>query len=108
LSKIRPRLTYANAMSLIAVFLVLGGAGAYAARKVGPHQLKANSVTTPKIKANAVTMRKLHRNSVATGKVRDGAIVNSNRDLLTVSRFTDQRVGWGARPFDSHQMTSTP
>jgi hypothetical protein len=57
------RLTYANVMSSIAVFLLLGGA-AFAAAKVakksvGPNQLKANAVTTKKIKKAAVTFGKL-------------------------------------------------
>lgn len=52
---IRKRLTYANAMSSIAVFLVLGGASALAAGKlgkntVGAHQLKKNAVTSAKVK----------------------------------------------------------
>ena len=47
MKQIRKRLTYANVMSSIAVFLVLGGATAIAAQqKIGTKQLKANSVTT--------------------------------------------------------------
>jgi hypothetical protein len=57
--KIRKRLTYANVMSSIAVFLVLGGATALAAglakNSVGSKQLKKNAVTSAKIKDNAVT-----------------------------------------------------
>jgi hypothetical protein len=49
---IRKRLTYANVMSSIAVFLILGGATAFAAKKIGSNQLKSNSVTTAKIKKN--------------------------------------------------------
>ena len=71
-------LTYANVMSTIAVFLVLAGGAAYAAkvakRSVGPSQLKSNAVTTAKIKANAVTTRKIKRNAVSNAKIKDGAI----------------------------------
>ena len=35
MKQIRKRLTYANVMSSIAVFLVLGGATAFAASKIG-------------------------------------------------------------------------
>ena len=35
MKQIRKRLTYANVMSSIAVFLVLGGATAFAAKKIG-------------------------------------------------------------------------
>jgi hypothetical protein len=62
--QIRKRLTYANVMSSIAVFLVLGGATAFAANQlgkntVGSKQLKKNAVTTAKIKNGAVTQSKI-------------------------------------------------
>jgi len=57
------RLTYANVMSTLAVFLVLGGATAFAAglgkNSVGPKQLKRNAVTSSKIKNGAVTEGKI-------------------------------------------------
>ncbi len=56
---IRKRLTYANTMSTIAVFLVLGGATAFAAG-----QLPENSVGSKQLKKNAVT----------GAKVRDGSL----------------------------------
>jgi hypothetical protein len=72
------RLTYANVISTLALFLVLAGGAAYAAKvakkSVGPAQLKANAVTTAKIKANAVTTRKIKKNAVANAKIKDGAV----------------------------------
>jgi hypothetical protein len=72
------RLTYSNVVSTLALFLVLAGGAAYAAKvgkkSVGPAQLKANAVTTAKIKANAVTTRKIKKNAVANGKIKDGAV----------------------------------
>ena len=72
------RLTYANVVSTLALFLVLAGGAAYAAKvakkSVGPSQLKANAVTTAKIKANSVTTRKIKRNAIATAKIKDRAI----------------------------------
>ena len=50
MKQIRQRLTYANVMSSIAVFFILGGATAFAATKIGANELKANSVLTGKIK----------------------------------------------------------
>ena len=52
--KIRSNLTYANVMVTLLAFIVLGG-GAYAAVKlpknsVGPRQIKANAVSSPKVK----------------------------------------------------------
>ena len=75
---IRRRLSYANVVSTLALFLVLAGGAAYAAKvakkSVGPSQLKANAVTTAKIKANSVTTRKIKRNAIANAKIKDGAI----------------------------------
>jgi hypothetical protein len=69
LTSIRKRFTYANVMSSIAVFLVLGGATAFAAQKIGSNQLKANSITTGKIKKEAVTTAKIKKNAVTGAKV---------------------------------------
>lgn len=59
LVRLRSRLTYANVMATIAVFLALGG-GAYAAIKlpansVGTRQLQKNSVTGAKVKNGSLT-----------------------------------------------------
>lgn len=68
MSSIRKRLTFANVMSLIAVFIVLGGA-AFAAGK-----LPKKSVGTPQLKANAVTTAKIKKNAVTSKKIKDGTV----------------------------------
>jgi hypothetical protein len=75
-NRIRQRLTYANVMSSIAVFLVLGGGAAYAAKKIGSNELRGASVTTAKIKRNAVTAAKIKKNSVTTAKIKAAAVTN--------------------------------
>jgi hypothetical protein len=60
--KIGQRLTYANVMSTVAVFVALGG-GAYAIA-----QLPANSVGAKQLKKSAVTSK----------KIKDGAIVGAD------------------------------
>ena len=94
MKQIRKRLTYANVMSSLAVFLLLGGATAFAASKIGPNQLKANSVktgkivkeavTTAKLKKNAVTNAKIADNSVTGAKVLDGSLTGSDINLGTL------------------------
>jgi hypothetical protein len=79
--QIRKRLTYANVMSSIAVFLVLGGATAFAASKITAKQLQSNSVTTAKIKKNAVTASKIKNNAITTSKVANGAITGPKVNL---------------------------
>lgn len=58
LSRLRARLTYANVIATLALFIALGGTG-YAALKlpknsVGSEQLKANSVTSAKVKGGSL------------------------------------------------------
>jgi hypothetical protein len=71
---IRKRLTYANVMSSIAVFLILGGATAFAAKKIGTSQIKANAVTTGKIKKEAVTTSKIKKDAVTGAKVKESTL----------------------------------
>ncbi len=74
---IRKRLTYANVMSSIAVFLILGGATAFAAlskNSVGSKQLKKNAVTTAKIKKDAVTAAKIKNGSLLSADFKAGQL----------------------------------
>lgn len=67
--RIRSGLTYANVMSTFAVFLILGGATAFAA-----NQLAKNSVGSKQLKKNAVGMAKIKSNAVNGAKVADGSL----------------------------------
>jgi hypothetical protein len=66
LSRIRSRLTFANTMSLIAVFIALGGTG-YAAVN-----LPRNSVGNRQIRNNAVTGGKIKNGSLQAGDFKAG------------------------------------
>jgi len=78
LKQLRKRLTYANVMSTFAVFLVLGGATAFAAglgrNSVGPQQLKKNAVTAAKIKKGAVTGAKVKPGSLKASNFATGQL----------------------------------
>ena len=76
MQQIRKRLTYANVMSSIAVFLVLGGGAAYAAKKIGSNELRGGAVTTTKIKRSAVTRSKIKAKAISTAKLAYGAVTN--------------------------------
>jgi hypothetical protein len=71
-------------MSSIAVFLILGGATAFAAKKIGSNEIKGNSITTGKIKKEAVTASKIKKNSVTTSKIADGAVTGAKLNLGSV------------------------
>ncbi|MBS1887212.1 MAG: hypothetical protein JSU06_08490 [Actinobacteria bacterium] len=72
------RLTYANVIATLALFLALGGGAVWAANrtaaKIGTGKLKPNAVTAGKIKANAVTQSKIRDNAVTNAKLREGAV----------------------------------
>jgi hypothetical protein len=108
--RIRPRLTYANVMSSIAIFLVLGGATAFAAHKlakgsVGTKQLKANAVTTAKLKRNAVTTRKILKNAVTSAKIRAGAVTTPK---LAKGAVTGEKIAANAVTGANIDAASTP
>jgi hypothetical protein len=108
LKSIRSRLTYANVMSTIAVFLVLGGATAFAAshlakNSVGTKQLQKNAVTAAKIKNGAVIAGKIGAGAVGTGALADGAVNGSkiadgavNGAKLSDGSVTAAKIGTGA------------
>lgn len=73
MKQIRKRLTYANVMSSVAVFLVLGGGAAFAAGQLGK-----NSVGSKQLKKNAVTTAKIKKGAVTGAKVKAGSLKASN------------------------------
>jgi hypothetical protein len=95
LKQIRKRLTYANVMSSIAVFLMLGGATAFAATKIGANQLKANSVKTGKIVKEAVKAGKLAKNAVTTPKIANLAVTTEKiaNEAVTGEKANESTFG---------------
>jgi hypothetical protein len=73
-------------MSSIAVFLVLGGATAFAATKIGAGQLKANSVKTGKIVKEAVTEGKIKNGAVTTNKIANDAVTGAKVNEATLGQ----------------------
>jgi len=84
MKQIRKRLTYANVMSSLAVFLVLGGATAFAATKIGGNEIKANAISTGKIKKEAVSTSKIKKNAVDSSRVKDGSLTGADISLGTL------------------------
>jgi hypothetical protein len=69
-----PRLSYANVVSTLCLFLLLGGGAAFAAtqlkkKSVGTKQLKNSSVTTAKIKKEAVTAAKVKKGTLTGAQI---------------------------------------
>ena len=88
-------------MSSIAVFLLIGGATAFAASQlgkntVGTKQLKKNAVTAAKIKKNAVATAKIKGNAVTTAKIKNGAVTTTK---IGNGAVTNPQLGAGAVNF---------
>ncbi len=94
MKQIRKRLTYANVMSSIAVFLMLGGATAFAAQKIGSNEIKGNSITTGKIKKEAVTAAKIKAAAVTTAKLGQNAVTSEKiaDNAVTTTKIADNAV----------------
>jgi hypothetical protein len=75
---IRSKLTYANVMATVAVFIALGGS-AYAAT-----QLKKSSVGTKQIKNNAVTAAKIKNGAITGSKVQSGSLTGTQINASTL------------------------
>jgi hypothetical protein len=79
----REKLTYANVMSTIAVFGVLGG-GAYAASKVGPKDIARDAVRAKHIKQNAVNTAEIATGAVNGPKVAANSLTGGQIDEATL------------------------
>lgn len=88
MKSIRKRLSFANIMSAVAVFIALGGIAVAAGlpkNSVGKKQLKNNAVTTAKIKKNAVTTPKIKKGAINGSKVKN--------DSLTGTQINESTLG---------------
>lgn len=91
--QLRKRLTFANVVSCIALFLALGGA-TYAAKtsKVKTQDLANGAVTKPKLRNGAVTASKLRNRAVTGRKVAVGAI---GTEQLAKASVRSEQLGGG-------------
>jgi hypothetical protein len=102
LQSILKRLTYANVMSTIAVFLVVGGGAAFAANK-----LAKNSVGTKQLKNNAVTAAKVKANAITGAKVKNGSLTGSDINLGTLGTVPNATSAKTAVTADSAKTAAT-
>ena len=101
MKSIRTRLTYANVISTLGVFLLLAGGTAIAAKQlgkktVGTKQLKTNAVTTAKIKKGAVTKAKIADGAIDSTKLADGAVTGAK---IADGAVTGAKIAAGSTVF---------
>ncbi|MGK2877349.1 MAG: hypothetical protein ACSLFF_02045 [Solirubrobacterales bacterium] len=85
---LRKHLTYANVMSSLAIFLLLGGT-AFAAGRLSGSRLKNYSVSGKKLKSGSVSNSKLRSNAVTNSKIRAASIYGSR---LASNTLTDREI----------------
>jgi len=78
LGRLRSRLTYANVMATVAVFIALGGTG-YAAihlprNSVGRSQLRTHAVSNSKLAVGAVTASRVRSNTLGGAQINEGTL----------------------------------
>ncbi|HVX32513.1 MAG TPA: hypothetical protein VHA80_05160 [Solirubrobacterales bacterium] len=76
-----PRLSYANVVASLALFIALGGAAVAAGlpnNSVGPKQIKRGAVTAKAIRKKAVTSGKIAPRAVTAGKLGPNAVLPGN------------------------------
>jgi hypothetical protein len=81
MKRFRPRLTYANVIASLALFIALGGAAMAAGlpkNSVGPNQIKKGAVTGKAIRKQAVSAGKIAPKAVVAGKLGPNAVLPGN------------------------------
>jgi hypothetical protein len=102
MKRFRPRLTYANVIASVALFIALGGAAVAAGlpkNSVGPQQLKKGAVTAKAIRKQAVTSGKIGPKAVVAGKLGPNAVLPGNlgagiisTDKIAASAVTAEKI----------------
>jgi hypothetical protein len=93
----RPKLTYANVIATIALFVALGGVAVAAGlpkNSVGPNQLKRGAVTTSDLRRGAVTSGKIRPKAVTAGKLGANAVLPGNlgNGIITTNKLSNGAV----------------
>ena len=97
LSKLGAKLTYANVMSTLAMFVALAG-GAYAAATIGAGDIKRDAVRSKHIKSQAVKSKQIKDGAVAGPEIRDGAVTSGRiaDGAVTSGKIADGAVTTGS------------
>ena len=101
----RPKVTYANVMSTLCFFLLLGG-GAYAAGHLGK-----NSVGTKQLKNNAVTTAKVKKEAITAAKVKKGTLTGTQVNASTLGTVPSANIANTANalaPLEAVHLVGAP
>jgi hypothetical protein len=99
--RIRSKLSYANIVATLALFIALGGVS-YAAVK-----LPANSVGEKQIKKNAVVGKKIKKNAITGDKIKPGTIKGTDISLDSLGKVPNAASADTAASAGNSATTST-
>jgi hypothetical protein len=113
LNRLLSHLSYANVVSSLCLFLLLGGGAAFAASKlaknsVGAKQLKKEAVTTAKLKKNAVTGAKIKLSSLGAVPNATHAEVAGSAESLSPPEAVHVVGAPGQPPFEGGSSNFAP
>jgi hypothetical protein len=110
LAKLRSHLTYANVVSTICLFVVLGGTAVAAGgiNSIGAIQLRANAVGESEIKKNAVTASEVKKNAIGASELKASAVgaAELKRGAVTSDDIQDKTLRLS--DFDVKQLPPGP
>jgi hypothetical protein len=91
LKKLRARMTYANVTGTLALFVALGGTGAYAANEWNGSNIQDGTLTGADIEDLSLGLPDLGVDSVSTGKLKDQDV--RTQDLRDLG-VTNPKIAW--------------
>ena len=69
-----PRLTYANVVATLALFLAVSGGAVWAASKINGKQIKKNSIPGNRIKQKSLTNNQIKKSTITNDRIKPGTI----------------------------------
>ncbi len=101
--RLREKLSYANVISTLCLFLLLGGGAAFAASQLGK-----NTVGTRQLKNNAVTLKKLKKNSVNSAKVKENSLTGADINLTKLGTVPSAEIANGLAALEPIHVIGAP
>ena len=74
MKRFRPRLSYANVVATMALFLALAGGTVWAANKINGKQIKKNTIPGNRIKKNTLTANQIKKQTITNNQIKPGSI----------------------------------
>jgi hypothetical protein len=102
---IRPRLSYANVVATLALFLAVSGGVVWAAGKISGKQIKANSIPGNRIKENTLTNNRIKKSTLTNDRIKPGTI---QRTALAAGALSGLTVADASAANLPGAVTATP